>query len=64
MNNDMNLNTLFQQFASNPLFQYAQKMAEGKSGTEIEQIAKNLCKEQGMNYDEVYAEFQNYMKGF
>ena len=38
---------------NHPLFNMAWKMAYGKSKEEIEQIAKNLCAEKGLNYDEV-----------
>ena len=35
---------------NNPLFSRAQLMAKGKSDTELEQIAKNICREKGIDY--------------
>lgn len=61
MNN--NFNMFLAQFVNNPLFIQAQKMGQGKSKEEIEQIARNLCAEKGLNYDEVWSAFQNQMKG-
>ena len=58
-----NLNNLLRQFFNNPLFNQAQRMAHGKTPQEIEQIAKNLCAEKGLNYEEALSAFQNYMKG-
>lgn len=39
-------------------------MCHGKSKEEIEQIARNLCNERGLNYDETLSSFQKQMKGF
>lgn len=58
----MNKN-LFNYLAKNPLFLQAQKMGSGKSKEEIETIAKNLCAEKGINYDEAWNNFQKQMKG-
>lgn len=58
-----NLNNLLRQFFNNPLFNQAQRMAQGKTPQQIEQIAKNLCAEKGLNYEEALSAFQNYMKG-
>lgn len=35
-------------FNSNPLFQRAQQMAQGKSEQQLEQTAENLCKQRGI----------------
>lgn len=56
-------NNLLRQLFNNPLFNQAQHMAQGKTPQEIEQIAKNLCAEKGLNYEEALSAFQNYMKG-
>ena len=49
------------QIQNNPLFQRAQQMAAGKSPQEIEQIAKNLCQQRGINIDEAYKQFRQMM---
>lgn len=58
-----NLFQMFQSLNSNPLFLQAQKMANGKSEQEILMIARNICKEKGIQFDEAYQQFQNLMKG-
>lgn len=57
-------NILLQQLSTHPLFIRAKQMSQGKSKEEIEQIAKNLCVERGLNYDEALNAFQNQLKGF
>jgi hypothetical protein len=46
------------QIQNNPLFQRAQQMAAGKSPQELQQIAKNLCQQRGINMDEAYQQFR------
>ena len=48
----------FAQMQNNPLFQRAQQMAAGKSPQELQQIAKNLCQQRGINIDEAYNQFK------
>ena len=56
---------MFQQnVGSNPLFQQAQKMSQGKSEQEIIQIAKNICKEKGIDFDSAFSTFKSMMGGF
>lgn len=56
---------MFQQnIGSNPLFQRAQKMSQGKSEQEIIQIAKNICKEKGIDFDSAFSTFKSMMGGF
>ena len=43
---------------SHPLFKRAQEMAQGKSEAELQQIALNLCKERGLDFEEAFAAFQ------
>lgn len=43
---------------SHPLFKRAKEMAEGKSEAELQQIALNLCKERGLDFEEAFAAFQ------
>lgn len=50
-----------QQFQSNPLFQRAQQMAEGKSPEELEQVARNLCQQRGIDIDAAMKQFQQIM---
>ena len=47
-----------QMLRSNPLFQRAQQMAQGKSEEELKQIANNLCKQRGIDINEAYAQFE------
>jgi hypothetical protein len=54
---------MFQNLTSNPLFQQAQKMAEGRSEDEILAIAKNICSSKGIDFQDAYAKFQQFMKG-
>lgn len=44
-NQMMNPMAMLQNLNSNPLFQQAQRMAQGKSEAEIIQIARNICRE-------------------
>lgn len=56
--------TMAQQLmTSNPLFQRAVKMAEGKSPEELKQIAQNLCQNRGINMDEAFDAFKVQMMG-
>jgi hypothetical protein len=38
-------------------------MSQGKSESEIIQIARNICMEKGINFDEAYSIFKTMMKG-
>lgn len=55
---------LQQNIDSNPLFLQAQKMAQGKSQEEIIQIARNICKEKGIDFDSAYSTFKSMIGGF
>lgn len=59
LNPMMNPMAMLQNLNSNPLFQQAQRMAQGKSQDEIIQIARNICREKGINFDEAYSIFQS-----
>jgi hypothetical protein len=50
-----------QQLQNNPLFQRAQQMAQGKSPQELEQVAKNLCQQRGIDLDSAMKQFQQMM---
>jgi hypothetical protein len=54
---------MIQSLTSNPLFQQAQKMAEGRSEDEILAIAKNICSSKGIDFQDAYTKFQQFMKG-
>ena len=45
-----------------PLFQRAQQMAYGKDKNELEQIARNICEQKGINYEEAYKAFFQMLK--
>ena len=61
MNNPLSL--LFRCFGNNPNMQRALQMSEGKSASEIEQVIKNICKQRGIDYEEVKNTFDSKMKG-
>ena len=48
---------------SNPMFLRAQEMARGKTPEQLQQIAKNLCQEKGINFDQALAQFKKQMNG-
>ena len=45
-----------------PLFKRAQEMAKGKNKDELEQIAKNICEQKEINYEEAYKAFFQMLK--
>ena len=47
---------------NNPLFQRAQQMADGKNEDQLEQTARNLCKQSGIDFDTAFAEFKRQYK--
>lgn len=64
MNNNLNPMFILQNLNSNPLFAQAQRMAQGKSEQEIMMIAKNVCREKGIDFDSALSNFKSMMKGF
>lgn len=46
------------QMTSSPLFKRAQEMAQGKSPAELEQIARNICAQRGVSFDDALKEFK------
>lgn len=48
-------------FQNNPLFQRAQQMAHGKSEQELEQVARNLCQQRGVDFEAMKQQFQGMM---
>ena len=59
--NQLTSNQNNQQF-NMPLFQRAQQMAYGKDKNELEQIARNICEQKGINYEEAYKAFFQMLK--
>lgn len=55
---EMMLKMMQGQLQNNPLFRRAQQMADGKSEKELEQIAKNLCEQRGINIDQAMEQFK------
>lgn len=52
-----------QMMQNNPLFKRAEEMAQGKSEQELEQVARNLCKQRGIDIEQAYKQFQAFMGG-
>ena len=60
----MNQTQLMKQLmTSNPMFLRAQEMARGKTPEQLQQIAKNLCQEKGIDFDQALAQFKKQMNG-
>lgn len=63
-NQNNNPLSILSNFQNNPLFSRAQLMAKGKSDTELEQIAKNICKEKGIDYSQAISTFKQFSSMF
>lgn len=46
------VNLMQNMMGNNPQFQRVMQMVNGKSPEEVQQIAKNLCAQRGINFDE------------
>ena len=57
----MNLNQLMN---FNSVLAQAMKMAQGKNPQELEQIARNICKERGIDYDQMFSQFKQQKEFF
>lgn len=55
----MLMGMLRQQSGNNPVMQNALNMAEKGDSKGIENLARNLCKEQGVNPDEMFNNIKN-----
>ncbi len=64
MSNQNNLLSILSNMQNNPLFSRAQLMANGKSDTELEQIARNICKEKGIDYSQALTTFKQFSSMF
>ena len=49
---------------NNTLFKRAQEMAKGKDENELKQIAQNICKEKGIDYEQAMRQFQSFSQMF
>lgn len=49
------------QFTSNPIIQNSIKMAQNGDSKGIEEMARNLCKEKGINADEIMNQIKSNM---
>lgn len=56
-------NMIQQMIRNNPLYKRAEQMAQGKNENELKQVAVNLCKQRGIDINEAYKQFQNFMGG-
>lgn len=48
---------------SNPMISNLMEMANSGNNKGIEQFARNLCKQKGINYDMAFPEFMKQLKG-
>lgn len=62
--NNNNLLNILSNYQNNPLFSRAQLMANGKSDTELQQIAQNLCKEKGIDFNAALQQFRQISSMF
>lgn len=61
----MNMQAIIQQMCNtNPLFNRAMQMSNGKSEQEIKQVANNLCEQLGVPIDKAFEEFKKQMPMF
>ena len=44
---------------NNPMFKRAQQMMQGKNEQQLEELAKNLCKQRGVDLDTAVKQFQS-----
>ena len=47
------------QLQNDPRYQRAQEMAKGRTPQELEQVARNLCQQQGIDFDQALNQFKN-----
>ena len=57
----MIMNMLQQQAGDSPLGQNLLKMAQNNDGKGIEQIARNLCAQRGLDFDKEFAAFKQQL---
>lgn len=57
----MIMNMLQQQAGNSPLGQNLLKLAQNNDGKGIEQIARNLCSQRGLDFDQEFATFKKQL---
>lgn len=57
----MIINMLQQQAGNSPLGQNLLQMAQQNNGKGIEQIARNLCQQRGLDFDKEFAAFRQQL---
>ena len=57
----MMMNMLQQQANSSPIGQNLLKMAQNNDGKGIEQVARNLCAQRGLDFDTEFAAFKRQL---
>ena len=57
----MIINMLQQQANNSPLGQNLLKLAQNNDGQGIEQIARNLCQQRGLDFDKEFAAFKKQL---
>ena len=57
----MMINMLQQQAGNNPIGQNLLKMAQNNDGKGIEQVARNLCAQRGLDFDKEFAAFKQQL---
>lgn len=59
----MMMNNMISQLQSNPMFQQAQQMAQGKTPEQLRQTCMNLCRSKGLDFDQAWNQFQSQFPG-
>ena len=57
----MMINILQQQAGNNPIGQNLLTMAQNNDGKGIEQVARNLCAQRGLDFDKEFAAFRQQL---
>lgn len=57
----MVINMLQQQAGNSPIGQNLLKMAQNNDGKGIEQVARNLCAQRGLDFDKEFAAFKQQL---
>ena len=57
----MMMNMLQQQAGSSPMGQNLIKLAQNNDGKGIEQVARNLCAQRGLDFDKEFAAFRQQL---
>lgn len=53
------MNVLESQMSNNPMGQNLLSLAKGNKTQDIEQIARNICQQRGVDYDTAFNSFKN-----